>query len=59
MVKCVVCMSVGTGGAEESDKVSLASALAHSLVQTQPDKIVFFVSKESVNTVERISVKYR
>lgn len=59
MVKCVVCMSVGTGGAEESDKMSLASALAHSLVQTQPDEIVFFVSKESVKTVDLISAKYR
>ena len=37
MVKVVVCMSVGTGGAEESDKISLASALAHSLIHTQPD----------------------
>ena len=59
MVKCVVCMSVGTGGAEESDKMSLASALAHSLVQTQPDEIVFFVSKESAKTVDLISAKYR
>ncbi len=39
--------------------MSLASALAHSLVHQYPDEIVFFVSKESVKTVDLISAKYR
>ncbi|HJJ99130.1 MAG TPA: hypothetical protein O0X23_02820, partial [Methanocorpusculum sp.] len=59
MVKTVVCMSVGTGGADANDRRNLASALADSLFDSHPDEIIFFVSKESCGTVDLISSGYK
>ncbi len=52
-------MSVGTGGSVEGDRLSLASALAFSLIRKRPDRIIFFVSNESRSTVRLISDSYK
>lgn len=50
-------MTVGTGFGEDGKK-SLAKGLTHSIIENSPQKIIFFVSDESRETVDLILKEY-
>lgn len=57
MKQKVLFMTVGTGFGEEG-KISLAHALTHSIIENTPQKVIFFGSTESKQTVKLIKEDY-
>lgn len=60
MKKVALLMTVGTGVGEDKDKKieSLAHGLLSSILHYNPDKVVFFGSEESKETVESLKKQY-